>query len=259
MPRDIDSDDVRPVCPPRPARRHPRHRPQPRRVRTVLHPEPRRHGRRRHQDRGARPGRRVARVRPAVSRRRGAVLPVGQPRQAQLHPQPEERQGQSRAVAAARRRRCAGRELPAGRHGAARARLRDGGGAVSASRLLLDLGFRGQRPRCRTTGLRPHRAGRVRADGPDRRRRRSAHAHRHRDHRSHRRDDGGAGDHPGALRAAQDRPRAAGQDRVARHRGVAAHLQCRQLLRLGREPLAGAATTIPRSRRIRPCGRRTAG
>ncbi len=70
------------------------------------------------------------------------------------------------------------RELPARRHGAARARLRRPARDQSPARLLRDLRLRPDRPGRRQAGLRPDHPGALRRDGDQRRRTADAAARR---------------------------------------------------------------------------------
>ena len=167
--------------------------------------------------------------------------PVGQPRQAQLHPQPE--------AATQGRRRCVWRLLGGAdvlienfRPGA----MTPGSGSttrrwrrgIRGSSTVRSRASAAAVPMPRRPGYDLIVQGESGPDGPDRRRRTVRPTR-----------IGTAitdltaammaaqGITPGALCAAHDRPRAAGQDRAARRRGVAAHLQRRQLFCLGREPV----------------------
>ena len=105
------------------AGRHPRHRPHPRARRALLRHVARRHGRRGHQDRGARQGRRHARL-AALRGRRGHLLPLGEPQQEEPHAEPEGARGAGDPARAHREGRRGAGELPARHDGAARLRLR---------------------------------------------------------------------------------------------------------------------------------------
>ena len=142
--------------------------------------------------------------------------------------------------------RCGRRELPAGRHGTFRARVRGRARGQPRRRLLLDHGVRHRR-RCRARRLRPARAGRRRAHvdhrcarrragqgrgrarrrahGPERVRRNPARPARPRPHRpgATRRGEPRAGPalgahEPGRLDARHGRRAAAARQRPSEHR-----------------------------------------
>ena len=212
--------------------RHHRRRLHPRALRTVLHDDPRRSRRARHQARASRPRRRHAALGAAVPRRRERLLPQRQPQQG------ERRASTSRRPAAAswwsgcwpqadvvvenfRPGTLDGVGLDA-----ATVRRR-----ASADRLLLDLGLRPDRTAARRARLRRGDAGRGRADEHHRRRRRAALSAR-RGHRRHRLGDvRGAGRAGGAARPRAHRRGPGRRPRHARRDHGAAHLSGRQLLR----------------------------
>ena len=100
---------------------------------------------------------------PAVHRRRGRLLPVGQPRQALLRHRPVAARGSGAGAGAVRRSRRRDRELQARRRGPAGRRLRGGAGAQPEGRLLLDHRLRVRARAARagraTTSSRRPRAG----------------------------------------------------------------------------------------------------
>ncbi len=194
-----------------------------------------RHGRGGDQDRGARQGRRHARL-AALRERRGDLLPLGQPQQEEPHAEHEGARGAGDPPQAAGLGRRGAGELPARHHGAPRLRLRGAPEGQPEARLLLDLGLRRERPRGAPARLRPDRAGRVRRHGHHRLPRRPAGQGGQLDRRPGRGHGRRAGHHAGAAEPREDRARAEGRDRHARRDGLAAHLSGRALPERGRPP-----------------------
>ena len=141
------------------------------------------------------------------------------------HRQPEERARQGGVSPAGAVGRRGDRELPAGRDGAPRPRLRHLAASAAGPRLLRHLGLRAGRAAQGQSGLRPDRAGPVGRHERDRRCRERAAAGRLSGRRHHRGPDGGVRDRgrAGAARAHRGgrvhRRVDAGGD--ARHHGLA--------------------------------------
>ena len=116
------------------------------------------------------PGRRRhPHLEPAAARRRLDLLPRRQPQQALGGARPQGRHRPRRRPRAGPPGRRARRELQAGRPGPVRPRLPQRLGRQPPHRLRLDQRLRQRPRRARPARLRPHGAGHLRADEPDRR------------------------------------------------------------------------------------------
>ena len=128
-------------------------------ARAISHHDARRSRRRGDQGRAAGRGRSRAPHRP-VGRPVHRLLPQRQSRQEERRHRPQDRPKAAKACSSCARAADVFVEiLPAGRSAAARCRLRDGGGAQSAHRLLLDQRLRPGRPLSRPAGARPRHHG----------------------------------------------------------------------------------------------------
>src|SRR3970040_1853114 len=142
-------------------RGHPRPLLHPVPARAVGRPVPRRHGRRRGQDRAARRNALGAALvgRQPLPQRRQRLLPPGAQEPAQPDARLEEPRGHGRRAASRRERGRAGAELPSGSHGAAWAGLERRLQDQPAAHLRLGVGLRRVEPVPRQAGSGPAGAG----------------------------------------------------------------------------------------------------